>query len=271
MGGIVDNLNTSLKGKVLGEVIPDGAVVPTWKQVFIEKGLAKVGLKELADRKKRERQGGEKIGRNEQGQHNKEHTEQQEIIKQLEAAKKAANTTTAMAKYTDPTEAIISLFPGLGDAGASITLAAYYHYLGKTVGFSKKQHRKINTILAIDGTVGFVPVIGDILDFVYQGCKRIGELFVAHYEALAKRAQEKGISADVLDKIAKNEDADEEVIEKRKDGKGRETIPDEEFDVDGDGVVDTEDTDLEDTSTPKVDMVDEVAPALPSDTVTPTS
>lgn len=263
MGGVLDELNTRLKEKALGEKIPDGNVVPDRSAIAIEKWLTVVGLDWLAAEKKKKRQWWHKAETKDATPSASENKEQQEVIKQLEKAKKAANTTTAMAQYTDPAEAIVSLFPGLGDAGASITLAAYYHYLGKTVWFSRKQHKKINTILAIDGTVWFVPVIGDILDFFYKGCKKIAKLFVKHYEDLATKAKDKGVSAEVLDKIAKNEDVDEEAIGKRKEGKGRETIPDGEFDADGDGVPDdVEYTDYEDV-TPKVDVVSEVTPDLP--------
>lgn len=199
-----------------------------------------------------------------------ESKEQQKIIDQLKKARKAANTTTAMAKYTDPAEAIVSLFPGLGDAGASITLAAYYHYLGRMVWFSRKQHKKINTILAIDGTVWLVPVVGDILDVAYQWCKKIGKLFVSHYESLAKKAKQQGVPQSVLADIHNNTDVDEDALDKRKHGKGEETIPVNERDSDGDGIVDNKDPDFapdsDAWSTTDITLVDEVpgAAAAPS-------
>ncbi len=229
MGGILDQWSTRAKERVLWETFSEWIETPSRWQVVIEKWLAKVGLKGLAAerREKRQKKRTWEV-RTDKAAPEWAEAGQQKIIQQLQEAKRAANTTAAMAKYADPTEAVAGIFPALWDAGASAVLAAYYHYTGRKVWFSKAQHSKINKYLVTDGVVWLIPVVGDIADFLYRWCKKIGRLFKKHYEDLARQAKEKGVPASVLNDIAHNKDIDEEVVEKRKDGKGEETVPEAE-------------------------------------------
>lgn len=173
------------------------------KNTLIEKALTMVGLKSLAQERKNKRikTKAEEVkksertplysGAEDQTEINKEllTEEQQKLVKQLQIAKKAANLTVKMAKFADPTEAMASLFPGLGDGGASVSLGMFYHALGAKVGFDKKQHASITRILAKDFAAGLIPVIGDVADFVYKGCKKIGKVFSKHANTLLEEAK----------------------------------------------------------------------------------
>ncbi len=145
------------------------------------------------------------------------------IAKQLQRAKKAANTTNAISRYADPTEAIASIIPWIGDGGAGVALGLFFHALGNSVWFSKNDHRKINRYLTIDTVWWLIPIVGDIFDFAYKACKKIAKLFYKHYKKLAESA--KGlIPDDQLKKIHDNKAFDKDVLASFKWGTLKEKV-----------------------------------------------
>lgn len=244
LDSIKEKINNEAKKKVFGQETMDSELDQGWmemtKNSLIEKALTLVGLKSLAEARKAKRlkttsketkktddktdEKGEKTplysGAENQTEINKEGlTEEQiKLIDQLQSAKKTANLTVKMAKFADPTEAMASLFPGLGDGGASVSLGVFYHSLGMSVGFNKKQHASITRILAKDFAAGLIPVVGDIADFVYKGCKKIGRIFDKHFKTLSTDSEGK-LPADILEKIKNDKTIDKKLLAKVKEGK----------------------------------------------------
>lgn len=231
-----EKINKEAKKSVFGKETVDSELDQGWlemtKNTLIEKALTMVGLKSLAQERKNKRikTKAEEVkksertplysGAEDQTEINKEllTEEQQKLVKQLQIAKKAANLTVKMAKFADPTEAMASLFPGLGDGGASVSLGMFYHALGAKVGFDKKQHASITRILAKDFAAGLIPVIGDVADFVYKGCKKIGKVFSKHANTLLEEAKWK-LPTDILEKIKNDKTIDKKLLAKVKEGK----------------------------------------------------
>lgn len=230
-----EKINKEAKKSVFGKETVDSELDQGWlemtKNTLIEKALTLVGLKSLAQERKNKRikTKAEEVKKSEKkseanseskSEINKEllTEEQQKLVKQLQIAKKAANLTVKMAKFADPTEAMASLFPGLGDGGASVSLGMFYHALGAKVGFDKKQHASITRILAKDFAAGLIPVVGDIADFVYKGCKKIWRIFDKHFKILFTDSEGK-LPTDILEKIKNDKTIDKKLLAKVKEGK----------------------------------------------------
>lgn len=64
-------------------------------------------------------------------------------------------------------DAIIGLIPGLGDA-AMLIAALRIVYLGKKMGLPKGLVKVMLRNALLDFGLGFVPVVGDIVDFFYK-------------------------------------------------------------------------------------------------------
>ena len=231
--------NKEAKKKVFGvetvESETDQGRLEMTKNTFIEKALTMVGLKSLAEQRKAKRLKPKQESKSDKKERTIESSdalinksekqteintegldeEKKALVKKLQSAKQIANTTVSMARFADPAEAFASLFPGLGDGGASTSLGIFYHALGVKVGFDKKQHASITRIMLKDFAAGLIPVVGDIADFLYKGCKKVGRLFDKHFKNLMKEAEGK-LSPEILKNIKDDKSVDAEMLKKAK-------------------------------------------------------
>ncbi|MCW8109183.1 DUF4112 domain-containing protein [Alteromonas ponticola] len=64
-------------------------------------------------------------------------------------------------------DSIVGLIPGVGDA-VMLAAAMRIVYLGKKLGMPKPLIKKMVRNAALDFGIGFVPFVGDVVDFFYK-------------------------------------------------------------------------------------------------------
>ncbi|NMH60932.1 DUF4112 domain-containing protein [Alteromonas ponticola] len=92
--------------------------------------------------------------------------------KELLQAQKLANTLDTAIKvpfipFKFGLDSIVGLIPGIGDA-VMMAAAMRIVYLGKKLGMPKPLITKMVRNAALDFGIGFVPFVGDVVDFFYK-------------------------------------------------------------------------------------------------------
>ncbi|WP_320411959.1 DUF4112 domain-containing protein [Alteromonas aquimaris] len=98
--------------------------------------------------------------------------DQAKAPKELLEAQKMANTLDTAIKvpfipFKFGLDSIVGLIPGVGDA-VMLAAAMRIVYLGKKLGMPKPLIKKMVRNAALDFGIGFVPFVGDVVDFFYK-------------------------------------------------------------------------------------------------------
>jgi hypothetical protein len=81
-------------------------------------------------------------------------------------------------------ESIMRLIPGIGDAAAS-ALSCYLLYEAHSLGVPKHVFARMIANVAIEGIVGAVPIIGDLLDVGFKANRRNVAILKHHFSVSA--------------------------------------------------------------------------------------
>ena len=101
-------------------------------------------------------------------------------------------------KFRIGLDPILGLIPGGGDlVGAAIS--AYMIYLATSFGLEKSKINQMIKNIALETTVGFVPIVGDIFDVYFKANIRNLDILEQH---LAQTDELKEIQADASASIA---------------------------------------------------------------------
>jgi hypothetical protein len=121
--------------------------------------------------------------------------EQQEILERLRKAKNSEERVRLFGVIADDVglEAVISLFPELGDGTSSTVSGLYLLYEAKNADLGIGAYLKIIGLEAADFAVGAVPLVGDALDVFFKANKWAGKSFEQQTEDLIKKAREAGV------------------------------------------------------------------------------
>ena len=99
---------------------------------------------------------------------------------------------------------IVSLLPGIWDAGISTFSTLFLLHQGRKLWLSWKDLSKIFGLQILDTLVWSIPVVGDIGDFFFKANKKSAKIFNKHSEKIKQRALELGISQSEIDKFTTN-------------------------------------------------------------------
>lgn len=129
--------------------------------------------------------------------------QQKEIIEKLNAAKGAEERVRVFAKIADDIglDALVSLIPGLGDAGSSILSGLYLLCEAKKAGLGKISYVKIIQLQALDFAIGAIPVVGDVADYFFKANKWSASSFEKKTKEIVKEARKAGIPEEEIAKI----------------------------------------------------------------------
>lgn len=129
--------------------------------------------------------------------------QQQEIMDRLKTAKGAQERVDTFATLADTygLDAIISLFPELGDLGSSGVAGLYLLYEAKNAGLSKTSMLKIVALQTADVFVGAIPILGDAADYFFKANKWSATSFKKQVEEIKKEARKQGIPEEELSKL----------------------------------------------------------------------
>ncbi|HPO05951.1 MAG TPA: DUF4112 domain-containing protein [Candidatus Gracilibacteria bacterium] len=113
-------------------------------------------------------------------------------IEKLKQMKNSKDRVKLYANLMDKwgADALISLFPTLGDAASSGISSVYEIIEGaKNMGFTEKDYLKVLLYHLIDFGIGQVPLVGDVADYFFKANKKVDKLFaekLADYETKLK-------------------------------------------------------------------------------------
>lgn len=148
---------------------------------------------------------GKKVEKNEakEPEKMKLNAKQQEIMDRLKTAKGAQERVDTFATLADTygLDAIISLFPELGDLGSSGVAGLYLLYEAKNAGLSKTSMLKIVALQTADVFVGAIPILGDAADYFFKANKWSATSFKKQVESIKKEARKQGIPEEELSKL----------------------------------------------------------------------
>jgi hypothetical protein len=78
-------------------------------------------------------------------------------------------------------DALLGLFPGLGDV-ASTLIALYILYAARERGVPRVTLARMGANLLLDGTIGAIPIVGDVFDVFWKANNRNVELLTQHVQ-----------------------------------------------------------------------------------------
>ena len=76
-------------------------------------------------------------------------------------------------------DGLLGLLPGVGD-GAGLLVSAYVVWTARQAGMPMTLVAKMAGNVVLDGVVGSIPVLGDLLDFGFKANRRNADLIRAH-------------------------------------------------------------------------------------------
>src|ERR1700685_3921868 len=77
-------------------------------------------------------------------------------------------------------EALLRMWPGIGDAAAS-TLSLYLLYSAAKLGVPRRLIARMLINVVIEGTLGAIPIAGDVFDVFFRANRRNVALLRAHF------------------------------------------------------------------------------------------
>jgi hypothetical protein len=141
-------------------------------------------------------------------------------LKKIEKGVKRSEllATTLDTAMLDP---ILGLFTGSGDAATSIA-GLYIVYQAEKAGMSYWELAKMLGRQTVDFTLGSVPIIGDVFDFVYKSNKKNAKALRQHFEKIEREGLENKLAR--LEKLEKKKVKAEKSGVKTRDRLGRKMI-----------------------------------------------
>jgi hypothetical protein len=129
--------------------------------------------------------------------------EKAKLLDQLVEARAVKDRVALFAKVMDTygLDAIISLFPTLGDSAVGTVSTLYLLYEGRKLGFSWKESLQIIGYQTVDRAVGNVPVIGDIADFFFKANRSAYKIFEEKVALLEQYARDHGVTQLEIDAL----------------------------------------------------------------------
>ncbi|MGL5830561.1 MAG: DUF4112 domain-containing protein [Candidatus Altimarinota bacterium] len=126
--------------------------------------------------------------------------QQKEIMDRLKTAKNAQERVDTFATLADTygLDALISLFPELGDLGSSGLSGLYLLYEARNAGLSRTSMLKIVALQTADVFVGAIPILGDVADYFFKANKWSASSFKKQVEAIKKEARKSGVPEEEL-------------------------------------------------------------------------
>lgn len=117
---------------------------------------------------------------------------QAETLTELAKASSSEERVRTFGRIMDDygADAIISLFPELGDAASSVGSALYLLCEAKNADLDKKSYLKIIGMQTADFFVGAVPIVGDVADYFFKASKWSVSEFEDRTADLEARARE---------------------------------------------------------------------------------
>lgn len=119
----------------------------------------------------------------------------QRTIEQLQKIAGSEARVRTFVKLMDKygVDALIGLFPEIGDAASSTIAGVYLLFEAQNAELSKFDCLKIVGLQTADFFVGAVPLAGDVLDYLFKANKWSAELFTRKKAELIAKARAEGI------------------------------------------------------------------------------
>lgn len=105
-------------------------------------------------------------------------------LKNVEFLAKLLDTEFNLGPFKFGLDPLIGLIPWIGDIFSAV-ISLYIYWIAREFNIPKAAQNRILLNTVIDFIIGFIPIVGDVADFIYQSNKANMKILKFHIEKLS--------------------------------------------------------------------------------------